>query len=708
MNNKPESDPLRLAMEFSCFTSRSLFVTGRAGTGKTTFLSAVRERSRKKMIVVAPTGIAAVNASGVTIHSFFQFPSVLLNEEFFKEAFPVYDADKRNLIRGLELLIIDEISMVRADVMDAIDRVLRHYRGTLSVPFGGVQLLMLGDLFQLPPVVDDRSGGAFNRVYSTPFFFSSRSVRELDYLVIELSQVFRQADDRFVALLSAIRTNSISEADMHLLNERCFKNGKVPADAVFLTTHRTTADDLNSAALDKLEGSVVELEAVIEGEFPGSLDPSPRCLRLKPGAQIIFTKNDASEENEYYNGKAGVIKEIGSDRLMIAINNDRIIELERSAWVNRGLKADPLTGTIGWVELGVFRQYPVRLAWAVTIHKCQGMTFDKAVIDARNAFAPGQVYVALSRLRTLDGLFLKAPLTAESIQTDSRVVDFFARAIDRQATAQELVVANTQFRHAQVIRLMQLDRCAEIIQDFVDGHKELAIAGPWAAAIGPLRDVAARFERQLTSLFELAGLDRYESVLTRIELAVQYFMTQISGQLIAPLHVFAETLTNVRKNEVLIRELNDLLNVLEMKKGQYQTGLLVARALADGVDTARLVNMVDQQQEEVFLLELKVKAAPPKEKGPTTQQKTLVMFQKGFGLEEIAQKRKIPIGVVEDHLVSFILSGEIRLDQLVTREKLARIAAMQDEHPDWSVHQLKYALGQDISFGEIRAVLAGM
>jgi len=706
MEDKFNSNPLQLALEFSCFTNRSLFVTGRAGTGKTTFLSSVREQCRKKMLVVAPTGIAAVNVAGLTIHSFFQFPFDILEERFFKESFTVYKAEKRRIIQELELLVIDEVSMVRADVMDGIDRVLRHYRNKASTPFGGIQLLLVGDLYQLAPVLDDQAAVTLNKLYPSPFFYEANSMRSLPYLVIELTTVFRQADDRFIALLSAIRNNTCSEEDLWLLNERCIGEHPSPDECVFLTTHRATAEELNKRALNELPGTAVVKEAVIEGTFPEGADPAPRRLELKVGARIIFTKNDSGDKREYFNGKIGVITQIAADKLVIRVGTGSNIELERSTWVNRGIGNNPSTGEVELVELGTFRQFPVRLAWAVTIHKSQGMTFDKAVIDAGDAFAPGQVYVALSRLRTLNGLFLKEPLRRAAILTDTRIVAFYNQMSARKPAAGDLSAAMTEFRHELLIRLLSLESCGRSIGSFVQSHSELHLGATWETAMENLLEIASRFERQLRGL--LADADQYRTVSVRVEQAVRYFSEQISLQLINPLHEFAGKMRDTKKNEPVIAELNGLLNLLERRKWELRAAEHVAAALATGTGTDALIEMISRQQDGYLPVTLEIKKTEPKGGSQTTQQKTLALFQKGLILKDIAQKRNLAAGIVEDHLAGFIKTGEIHLNQLVTPEKVDRITALRHQHPGWSVHELRLALGADVSFGEIRAVLEAL
>ncbi|MDR3715879.1 MAG: helix-turn-helix domain-containing protein [Puia sp.] len=708
MKTKIVNEPLRLAMEFSCFTNRSLFVTGKAGTGKTTFLSLLREQCSKKLVVVAPTGIAAVNAGGITIHSFFQFPFEILEERFFNESFPIYNEEKRSVMRELELLIIDEVSMVRADVMDGIDRVLRHYRNTPATPFGGVQLVLVGDLFQLAPILDERSSAILSKYYASPFFYESYSVKRLRYIVIELTSVYRQADDRFIGLLSSIRENTCSDEDFRLLNERWIGNNLSPSEAVFLTTHRATAETLNNKALKGIDDILVTMEAIIEGEFSEIVDPVPRRLELKIGAHIIFTKNDASEKREYFNGKAGIIAKIGDDKLMISIASGEMIELERAVWINRGFQRNSTTGEFELVELGTFRQFPVLLAWAITIHKSQGMTFDKAVIDANEAFATGQVYVALSRLRTLDGIFLKEPLDRSAILIDSRILAFYNQIKSREPSANDLAEAKVEFQHELLIRLLRFEKCHESIESFVEKYPGLPFSKTWETVTNSLQSLASTFERQILGLLAVADQDQYRAVGVRVHQAIAYFSNLLTLEMTDPLHQFAATTTDTIKNRPVILELNRMLNLLETKKWELTTAGRVATALGDGQDTPVIVDMISRQRKGISSLSLEMKRVEPKSGKPSTQEKTLALFLKGLDINMIANKRNLSAGIIENHLTGFLKTGEIRLHQLVNPQKAERIAALSRERPDWSVHELRLALGAEVSFGEIRAVLETM
>jgi hypothetical protein len=704
VGNQSIIEPIKAATEFTCFTNRSLFITGKAGTGKTTFLRSVREKCSKKLIVLAPTGIAAVNANALTIHSFFQFPFTILDEEFYKNSFPRYNEAKKEVIEEMELLIIDEVSMVRADIMDAIDRVLRYYRRKDSIPFGGVQLVMIGDLFQLSPVLNDRDAETMKKIYPSPFFFEADSIKRLDYVRIEFTSIFRQLDSRFISLLNNVRNNSCSDDDLTVLNKRCIYPAEDTGEYVFLTTHKHKAASINKEALDQLSSPLVLSEANITGEFPESSDPAPRKLEMKVGARIIFTKNDSSERKEYYNGKAGTIVHIGEDRIRIRINESDSIDLDRSTWINRRAKYNILSGKIENTELGKFRQFPVKLAWAITIHKSQGMTFDKAIIDAQNSFAPGQVYVALSRLRTLDGLFLQAPLTREAIQTDPRIVSFNNGAAPTKDLEKTLFTEKLSYRHHLLFKLLSIEKLNRFVQTFCGKYHELLFADSCKSILEDLMAVSTKFNVQLAHLLTVAEGDRYNVVHVRIKKAVEYFTEVVDNKLIQPLHEFAFTVKEIKKNEPLIADLNLLHVLYTEKKVEFGTAVKLIQGFINSTETELLLEMINTQYERFEKSVLEIKKKEPQNK-TTTQKTTLALFQKGLTIDEIAKKRKLDRGVIEDHLKSFIKSGEISLNQLVTPEKIRQIQTLRQKNPLLTVHELRLELGNEFSFGEIRAVL---
>lgn len=424
--SKTENETAWLAWQIVSETSTSLFLTGKAGTGKTTFLRKLHELSPKRMAIVAPTGVAAINAGGVTIHSFFQLPFAPFVPGSALKTDYTMRAEKIKIIRTLDLLVIDEISMVRADLLDAVDATLRHYRRN-EAPFGGVQLLLIGDLQQLPPVVVESERSIIESNYQTPYFFGSKALQTLHYITIELDKVYRQNDATFVALLNKIRDNQTDTNVLNALNAR-YIEGFDPADNegyIRLTTHNNQADTLNSMKLLKLKTHERSYECIVEGTFPENSYPADKTLKLKVGAQVMFIKNDKQTPRRFYNGKIGEVTELKKESVMVrCIADDLTVEVPYDEWSNTRYVIDKQTNEISEHIDGVFRQIPLRLAWAVTIHKSQGLTFDKVIIDARQAFAHGQVYVALSRCRTLEGIVLSSIITPQSVISDATVATF--------------------------------------------------------------------------------------------------------------------------------------------------------------------------------------------------------------------------------------------------------------------------------------------
>lgn len=438
MENNPE---LQLAWQFIENTGTHLFLTGKAGTGKTTFLRKLKDKTPKRMVVVAPTGIAAINAGGVTIHSFFQLPfAPYVPETKFMSAqsFHKFGKEKINIIRSLDLLVIDEISMVRADLLDAIDAVLRQYRDRYK-PFGGVQLLMIGDLQQLAPVVKDEDWQLLSPYYDTAFFFGSRALRETEYVTIELKQIYRQNDTAFVNILNRIRENNADNSVLAELNKRYLPGFRPKEEEGYirLTTHNYQAQRYNDSQLAALPGQVFNFKAKIQGTFPESSYPADEVLTVKKGSQIMFIKNDSSGEHRFYNGKIGLVTDVYKDRIIVRGNDDEeSFVLEKEEWANSKYTLNPATKEITEEVEGTFIQYPIRLAWAITIHKSQGLTFERAIIDANSSFAHGQVYVALSRCKSLEGLVLGSPLRQEAIISDD-TIDAFTSEVEALAPDRE-------------------------------------------------------------------------------------------------------------------------------------------------------------------------------------------------------------------------------------------------------------------------------
>ena len=427
MENNSE---LNLARQIVEKTGTSLFLTGKAGTGKTTFLHSLRDTSMKRMVVLAPTGVAAINARGATIHSFFQFDfsPFIPGQGFIGEGkrFISFSKIKRRIISSLDLLVIDEISMVRPDILDAIDDSLRRLRNSRK-PFGGVQLLLIGDLRQLAPVVTPDEWAILSHHYASPYFFESRALKEAGFITLELTKVYRQSDRRFIDLLNAVRENKVTEKILDDLNSRYIGNFN-PGDSegyIRLTTHNHMADSINWRRLAELQEAPVEYQASVTGKFPEYSFPADFMLTLKRGARVMFIKNDTGTDRRFYNGMLGTVVDLDENTVTVRpVEGGADIVTERAVWENTTYDMDPATNEIRQNVTGSFVQIPLRLAWAITIHKSQGLTFDKAIIDASHSFAPGQAYVALSRCRSLEGLVLDSRIHPSAIITDYKVNSF--------------------------------------------------------------------------------------------------------------------------------------------------------------------------------------------------------------------------------------------------------------------------------------------
>lgn len=427
------------AAEFVRHTDKLVYLTGKAGTGKTTFLKYIKDTTNKNTVILAPTGVAAINAGGVTIHSFFQIPfgpfvpddsrlrttaTGTENRETIYTTFRYRD-DKREIIENLELLIIDEISMVRADMLDVIDRILKVFRKKPYLPFGGVQVILIGDTFQLPPIADNEQWSILSQFYKTPFFFSSKIIEENTPLYIELKRIYRQNEQEFIDLLNRVRVSQVNANDFSVLNAKynpTFSgNG---SDYIILATHNNIVKETNLTKLNQLSTELFTYEANVTGTFPDKHKPTDHYLKLKVGAQIMFIKNDTGEYKRFYNGKIGKIKELEEATITVVFDDESEVEVERAVWNNIQYSYNREQKKIVEEIVGTFEQFPIRLAWAITVHKSQGLTFEKVIADLGRAFAPGQVYVALSRCTSFSGLMLKTQLNSYAIKTDPRVIEF--------------------------------------------------------------------------------------------------------------------------------------------------------------------------------------------------------------------------------------------------------------------------------------------
>ena len=584
-NSNPE---LQLAFDLLQHTGRHLFLTGKAGTGKTTFLRSLKERLPKQMVVTAPTGVAAINAGGVTLHSFFQLPfGPLAGRENDQQHFR-FSRDKLALVRGMDLLVIDEISMVRADLLDAVDGVLRRYRDRRK-PFGGVQLLMIGDLQQLSPVVKDHEWELLRDLYDTPYFFGSRALRETDYACIELTQVYRQQDSRFLDLLNAVRENRLSPAALSELNRRHIPDFS-PADAegiITLCTHNAQAQRLNDSKLREIPSPALRFAAEINGDFPELSFPVDPQIELKVGAQVMFVKNDPSPDKRFFNGRIGRVAAIDGASVRVRCPGDvSDIAVEPMQWDNIKYAIDPATRRIAESIEGTFKQIPLKLAWAITIHKSQGLTFERAVIDADASFAHGQVYVALSRCKTLEGLVLRTPLRPSSIIADPAVADYSRQMSARHPDPARLELDRLTYQRELLVNLFSFHRLRYLLNallELADLNRASVLPG-LVELFGQLHDAAQsdlvvvgeKFILQIDRLLtDHPDAETNPALRDRLQKANGYFAEKLRDGIL-------DSLADVDcelDNQALRRQ---LLNAKEKAETEARIKLAGIQACADG------------------------------------------------------------------------------------------------------------------------------
>ncbi|MEM6321761.1 MAG: AAA family ATPase [Bacteroidota bacterium] len=541
---------LATAFDYVQNTHQNVFLTGKAGTGKTTFLRYVKANCKKQLAVVAPTGVAAINAKGVTIHSLFQLPYGFHPPGLKKQINQKRNFSKKkiNLLRSLDLLIIDEISMVRADVLDAMDDILRRYRNHWQ-PFGGVQLLMIGDLHQLPPVVRPENWKLLKEHYTSPYFFDSNALKETNLLTIQLTHIYRQSDQTFIDLLNKVRENHLDESVLKTLNQRYDANFRPQKSKgyITLTALSRTAEAINEQQLSILPKRSHFFEAKIKGEFPKTTYPTAAKLELKIGAQVMFVKNDPSRAKQFYNGKIGQIVAFEEGQIHVQCPDDRYpIKVSPLEWKNLSYQVDKSTQAITEEEKGSFCQYPLKLAYAITIHKSQGLTFEKVIIDAEAAFAHGQVYVALSRCKSFEGIVLRSPLRYESILTDRKVKNYSSEAAKNPPTEQHLQLAKKAYQASLIRGLFDFRTVRNALQDVVKTYlmyqQKLTVSAleqvvDWETEVTEkLFTPAQKFETVLNTYFLEADMpDSNPNLMTRIQKAAIYFSNKIDQQLLPDL-----------------------------------------------------------------------------------------------------------------------------------------------------------------------------
>ena len=708
-------------------TSANLFLTGKAGTGKTTFLKKLKQKSPKRMVVLAPTGIAAINAGGMTIHSFFQLPlsPYLPGTTFGGGELKRYQFSKvkRNIIRSMDLLVIDEISMVRSDLLDAIDSVMRCYRKH-DLPFGGVQLLMIGDLHQLPPVVTEQET-LLRQYYDTPYFFSSKALQQANYLTIELKTVYRQQDDRFISLLNQIRENRATDETFQALNKRYIPNFTPPADGNYirLTTHNAPANFINEQELEALPSKSYSFTAEVEDNFPETSYPADYHLVLKQGAQIMFIKNDP--QHRFYNGMIGEVVRISNDEIIVrSKDTDEEFELERMEWTNSKYTLNEETKEIEETVEGVFRQYPVRLAWAITIHKSQGLTFEHAIIDASHSFTHGQTYVALSRCKSLEGMVLSQPLSRSAIisdQTLSRFNDNIVAPNQETISALELQYSIQMIYELFDFRQMQssyelLMRC--LVEFFSSKYPRLmAEYQQLSVVFKSLNAVSDKFRIQYSQMLSANSDMGQPDLQDRIHKGAKYFWQKMGviTDLVKKTNVTTDNKTAKKlfqdrfttfseeaqlKQSLLRYEQEVEFSVVDyMKKkahfmlSQDEKGTTQGKSSkkakeANGSQSAKISSKKENQIPKISSKEI-----------------SFNLFQQGKSVDEIATERGLVKSTILGHLTPYIKEGKIGLRSFISTSRENKIRDFMEAHPELEhFSEIKEALGSNYEYWEIKLV----
>lgn len=740
------SEAAALASRFINNTSRNIFLTGKAGTGKTTFLQNIARQTHKNTIIAAPTGIAAINAGGVTLHSLFQLPfgtfipantlpqsgniDIQLNTPDTLLKGLQMHAPKRNLLQEMELLIIDEVSMLRADLLDAIDVVLRSVRRNRAEPFGGVQILFIGDLFQLPPVVKQEEWQYLKQWYDDIWFFSARALKQRPPIYIELNRIFRQTDDRFIELLNHFREDKVTKDDIELLNDKY--NPYLQADDlvgfVHLTTHNRKADAINRQALMELPGRIYSYGAAIDGDFGEYLYPVEPVLELKEGAQVMFIKNDYSGESRYFNGKIGTISALSEEEIEVSFGSDEPETLvERYTWENKKYTLNADTNEIEEQIIGTFSHYPVKLAWAITVHKSQGLTFERAVIDVSSAFAPGQIYVALSRLVSLDGLVLSARLPWSRPGPDEAIIQFVMHNENSPLPETILEEEIRSFVRDYVLKTFNLNPLQSRLHYFTESHDKdekrsvKQTYKDWAAQLEsdfkPVAETADKFRDQIRKILLTADNDYLLQLESRLEAAKNYFDPILAGYSDRILTQIQNVGTG-KKTKSYLGELKELERLFFKQKKTISKSQGLIRTTLEGTDFSRdqwQDPVAKKDREEQLRKSLgkgrnekreKIEKNEKREKRERSDKISFEMFSSGKTVAEIARERSLTVSTIEGHLMDYVAGGIIDIFQLVSEEKVSKVLKLAEEMEIPATGTIKDRYGEGISYNEIRLVLA--
>lgn len=713
-----------LAAKYVNTTNRHIFLTGKAGTGKTTFLKYIIDHTYKNAVVAAPTGIAAINAGGVTLHSLLQLPfgtfipeniqlsasSTKVNtpRTLFQEA--KFNASKRKLVQELELLIIDEVSMLRADLLDCIDHTLRHLRKRKFEPFGGLQILFIGDLMQLPPVVREDEIQLLRPYYNSPYFFEARALKEHAPILVELQKIFRQTDQKFIDLLNRLRNNEQNEDDYELLSEHYQADlSEVETDGyIHLTTHNKKADAINETRLAELDGETFSYFAEIKGDFPENLFPLPGNLELKEGAQIMFIKNDPSGEGKFYNGKIGHVSRLEEGKIWVKFEDDYEISVQSYVWENKRYVLNKTTAEIEEKFLGSFEQFPLKLAWAVTVHKSQGLTFEKAILDLSGTFAPGQLYVALSRLTSLNGLILSSPLPGRPPMIDPSLISFSESFQGTKELQENLSKDRREYLREFAKRAFNFDPLLRELSYHEQSFNKAENRSlkqhylEWTRGIindtAPLKKTGDTFTHQVE---QILSTPEYLSTLSeRLTKAQNYFEKELTA-LIDRFTNHQKKIKSEAKVKTYLKELEDLKDLYLFQNRQIlKISLLVKKACDNGVLTKN-----DLRSSSVFQMMASQEVKPAKKDKTPTALISYNFYRQGKNIEEIAKERGLVVGTIQGHLCQFVENGELEVSELLPTLKLNRII---DEYHSGKTtsNEIKESLGDGCSYNEIKLALA--
>jgi energy-coupling factor transporter ATP-binding protein EcfA2 len=751
------SEPAQLAAKFINLTSRHIFLTGKAGTGKTTFLRSLISLTHKKAVIVAPTGIAAINAAGVTIHSLFQLPfgtflpkvaatPTVTDYQHYHTPKSIVkhlnmNATKRRILLDLELLIIDEVSMLRADLLDAIDMVLRYIRKN-NTTFGGVQVLFIGDLHQLPPVVKNEEWNLLSQFYKSAFFFDALALVPNPPVYIELEKIYRQADETFIHLLNNLRNNQVTDQDIALLKTYYKENYKpdLADNYITLTTHNNKADTLNKNSLKELGGKSYSYPAVVDKDFAESAYPVEKTLELKVGAQVMFVKNDPTGEQRFFNGKIAIVKKLSNDTIEVLPDGARYnLVLDKYTWRNIKYTTNRTTNEIEEEVVGTFTQFPLKLAWAITVHKSQGLTFDKAIIDIGDAFAPGQIYVALSRLRSLNGLILTSLIGNRGIRQDQNVT-YFARTKEQQEDLTIQIKKESdsflKFSLLQSFNFTVLDNYVfEHVFSYTKDEKRstkqthLVWASKLQQELMALKVNADKFLKQIDRLFIVGDTESLAMLLERTTAAENYFNPQLI-KMSDSIFELIEVVKTQKQTKEYLAELIDMEAMFyeQYKKIRKAKAMLAATNEGAELTKEQVLNLYnsakrEEQIKQAYTLPNKEefrapndefysrvktakKAKEPKAPKVDTKEVTLALLKEGKTPMEIAQERKMTQGTIESHLAHFIATREIEADQIIPAKRLAEIVATIVKLKSIKLNDIREHLGRSYSFGEIKIAIA--